>query len=92
MRIGNYEVYFEHYTADEGENFKGVTACTVDGAGFYGNGTAFCSKSDNYDRVIGRKVAFADAIKGLSKLERSMLWEEYKKKIRVDEKRIPVPK
>lgn len=40
-------------------------------------GMTVCSEEDQFDRVVGRKVALTRALKGLPKEHRKIIWDAY---------------
>lgn len=60
-----------------------VTYCFLkegEGENVVGYGVASCAPGDNFNKVIGRKLALARALKdaGLNKAERTAIWEQFK--------------
>ena len=61
---------------------KGVTRCYVqDESGLtLGLGEASCAPQDQFNKVIGRKLALSRALRdaGIPKAERTEIWEQFK--------------
>ncbi len=74
-----YTVDWQHIRGGEKNDFNAITDCfIIDENGHYiGYDHAICSKKDNFDRSIGRKLSLARAISGLKKEQRRKFWEAY---------------
>lgn len=66
----------------ENENRR-FTICTVEDGKRTLVGQSICHPKDQFCKAIGRKVALADAIRGLSKETRKTIWDEYHSKFKV---------
>lgn len=60
----------------------GLTECMVlvmgeDGPEKASMGVAVCSRGDNFDRKVGRKISLTRALKKFDKSFRTMTWEQY---------------
>ena len=80
MMVGNKEVYFQYsylWSSPETREGQLVTCIIKCGPAGY-SGIAKCGKSDNFNKAIGRKIAFTRALKNIPRAERKELWEAYK--------------
>lgn len=59
------------------------TICTVEDGERMFVGQAICHPKDQFCKAIGRKIALADAIRGLPKEERKTIWDEYHSRFKV---------
>jgi hypothetical protein len=72
------EQWLENETGAPFDRVQGLTMCTVECPERINNvGFAACSKDDNFDRKVGRKVALAEALKVYDKAFRTKIWEKY---------------
>jgi len=71
------EQWLESETGAPFERVQGLTMCTVEHPKLSNVGFAACSKDDNFDRKVGRKVALTEALKVYDKTFRTKIWEEY---------------
>jgi hypothetical protein len=75
------ETWLENETGASFNRVQGLTMCTVEHPGFVNNvGFAACSKEDNFDRRIGRKVALTEALKVYDRTFRKEIWQKYLEK------------
>lgn len=74
MKLGSSEVSFQHFRN------AGITSCTVVAKGMIYQGTARCSKDDNFCRETGRKTSLTKALNksNLSKIQRKNIWNSYR--------------
>lgn len=80
MQVAGLDVRFGHYP--KGHPY--MTQCFVYcGPGMLYMGAAFCSPHDNFDRRIGRKLAFTRAIADFPREQRRELWREFLQKCKV---------
>lgn len=84
-----YEVRWEytHLAPPTPVLWSSVTACiielvTLDGRTPVMTGHAYCSKSDAFVKAIGRKISFGQAIQGLTKQVRSVMWAHFWKEFK----------
>ncbi|MEK6860551.1 MAG: hypothetical protein AABY07_01140 [Nanoarchaeota archaeon] len=74
LNRGEVKVYFDH------DQVMGVTACRMaQDDDPVAVGMAFCHIMDNYNKAMGRKIAFTRALDnlGIEKKEREIAWCEF---------------
>jgi len=78
--LDNYKVRFAHSQYPSGTWCKGVTTCEIfnafDESGV-GYGLTYCSRSDQFNKATGRKVALTRALKAFDKETRTRFWKAY---------------
>lgn len=87
-----YNIYFTHRKI-EGKHWSHVTACHIEKAaeGYWQEfgANAACGLKDNFNRAVGRKLAFTRAIQDFPAADRAVLWAEYWKRHRLPSRRYP---
>lgn len=78
--LDEYKVTFRHRQYHPSVWCHGVTECfmyknTTDKR--VGWGIAICSRQDNFNKSIGRKIALARALKSFDKETRTRFWSKY---------------
>jgi hypothetical protein len=67
----------------EDEDNRRMTLCVVEDEDRTFVGQAICNPKDQYVKSIGRKVSLTDAIQGLDKPTRALIWKQYLEKFKV---------
>jgi hypothetical protein len=78
--VDQYKVFFRHARLEEPQRYTTCFILPVDCTNTeeaLAIGTATCSRGDNFDRAIGRKVALAKALKGFDRETRKAFWQAY---------------
>lgn len=93
FNVGDYRVYFKHFPQETGLvgvpyardvnsplEYLGKSQCFVTKNDVeISLGEAYCSVNDNFERSVGRKIAFSRAVSGLERELRTSLWQEFRK-------------
>ena len=80
-------VYWKHNNwsaLQDKQKYNGSTECVIQEFGasaYYGFGTAYCIKADNFNKSKGRIVSLTKAIKHLPKDVRTLFFQQYAKEI-----------
>lgn len=80
IKIGNLQVMFDHHFNKKQQRVVKSTVFSKDGK-YITQGTATCSKKDNFCKDTGRRKSLAVAFardKSLTKEERTAFWESYR--------------
>ena len=78
MKTGNLVIKWHH--SIWGDENQYTTSCVIEiGKSMY-YGVALCHKKDQFCKAVGRKLSLARALRiaGLSKDERTKVWEDYR--------------
>lgn len=78
--LDNYKVSFQHTQFPVGTWCHGTTNCIINDLQDDNNsriGTAICSRQDQFNRAVGRKVALTRALKPFDKETRTRFWKRY---------------
>ncbi len=86
MKLGKYEVRFTHYNQELSmgvlstiyDSCRGTLCEVFSGEDKISKGSSVLHKGDNFCKEIGRKLSLKKAIKGLSKEDRTEIWEDYR--------------
>jgi hypothetical protein len=88
MKVNDQDFYISWYyrkicgIADDLPFVKSTECKVFSNNMLIGFGITYCSKNDNFNRKIGRKISLTRAISKLDKSTRKEIWDNYWKQVR----------
>jgi len=71
------KIHFSHLSRHHEYGTRGTSAVVEINNIIVGSGSAYCHTEDNFCKAEGRKRALTRAISGLTRSQRTIIWENY---------------